>query len=191
MVKLRTWIIVFVVVALAASISSLFILAFKWTETGFIGTLDWQNSPMALANQAEREFAFERCAKDPHNLDSLTCNTIKSGEVPIPPKYLLTPNLSDEEVLIEVRKLPEVQAFKTKYTPPYEVIWREETSGYVKYVVERLRSGEQDSPIRESEALHLQVKFDSIGQISLEYQGGGEVITENVLDSIKTTECPI
>jgi hypothetical protein len=98
-------------------------------------------------------------------------------------------NLTNQDILTEARNLPEVQAFREKYPTAYEVIWREEESAFAKYVVERLRSGGPDSPIKESEALHLLVTFDSISRISFEYQCGATVTTENVLDKIKNTDC--
>ena len=108
------------------------------------------------------------------------------------PRFLPSklPYLSDPNVLDVAGQLPEVLAFREKYPAAIEIIWHEDTSDHVEYLVERIRSGEPDSPIKESEALHLLIRFDEDGQTNLEYQCGGEVITENVLDSIKTTECP-
>lgn len=189
--KRKTAIIIglIVFVGIAVLIAAQYTFSYAFTDYGYIGSLDWTDSSQVVASQAERDYAYERCARDMQNFDGLLCIKIKSGEVPIPPKYILSFTMSDEEILNEVRKLPEVLAFNEKYTP-YEVFWREGTSAHVKYLVERLRSGGQDSPIKESEALHLLVKFDSIGRTSMEYQCGGEVTSNNVLDIIKNTECP-
>ena len=178
-----------VIGAITTLIASLYTINFSSTDNGFIGSMELRSNPTIPASQAERDYAFERCSRDSTNFDGPMCNKIKSGEVSIPPKYILTLTMSDQEILNEVRKLPEVQAFNEKYTPTYEVIWHEGTSAYVKYVEERLRSGGPDSPIKESEALHLLVKFDSIGQTTVEYQCGGEVTSNDVLELIKTTEC--
>ena len=132
-----------VFVGIAVLIAAQYTFSYAFTDHGYIGSLDWTDSSRVVASQAERDYAFERCAKDMQNFDGLLCNKIKSGEVPIPPKYMLSLTMSDGEILNEVRRLPEVLAFNEKYTP-YEVIWREGTSAYVKYVVERLRSGGPD-----------------------------------------------
>lgn len=181
-------VIVAIVIGIALVVAGFYTFSYDIAEYGVIGSLDWTNSSQVIASQAERDYAFERCARDSTNFDGPLCSKIKIGEVPIPPKYILTFTMSDEEILNEVRKLPEVEAFHERYTP-YETIWREGTSAYVEYVVERLRSGGLDSPIKESEALHLLVKFDSIGQTTMEYQCGAEVISDNILEKIRTTEC--
>lgn len=190
----KSWSIIIpaIVAGLIVVFFSIYTFSYDYTESGFIGSLDWSNSTQqtVVATQAERDYAYERCARDMQNFDGPLCNKIKNGEVPIPDKYILTHTMTDQDILVEVRKVPEFQAFNEKYPTAIEVIWREGTAAYVKYVEVRLRSGGNDSPINESEALHLLVKFDSIGRTSFEYQCGATVTTENVLETIRNSECP-
>lgn len=173
--KGKTWAIIglIAVAGIVILFAAQYTYSYAFTNYGYIGSLDWGTSPMIAAEQKERDYAYDRCVRDQNNFDGTLCDRIKYGEVPIPPKYILSLTMSDDEILNEARKLPEVRAFNEKYTP-FEVIWREGTSAYVKYLVERLRSGGPDSPIKESEALHLLIKFDSFVELVLNINVAGK-----------------
>jgi hypothetical protein len=103
-------------------------------------------------------------------------------------------SLSDDEILKNVKNLPEVQAFYERYIP-LEQIGRDGTTTYVYYLIGRTWPAEDDQSdgfqwVVEKE-LRLTVKLDQFGRTSMTYQCAGAITFEDTatVELMRTTEC--